>query len=134
MKVYLMGGMKSGWQDRVIQSLPQHSFLDPRSHGLVNAIQYTDWDLKAAREADCGLAYLEGSNPYGYNLAFEMGYMAALGKRLLLVDEKHADNPRALSMLRVAADVFDTLDDAITALEKYPPASPPISNEDTPNG
>ena len=30
-KVYLAGGMRSGWQDEVTQAAPQHEYIDPRS-------------------------------------------------------------------------------------------------------
>lgn len=109
LKVYLAGGMKSGWQDEVIHKVPDCIFLDPRSHGLIDENQYTRWDLEAIQASNLVFAYLEKTNPGGYALALELGYAKALGKPIILVDEKspvakNRDLRRQLGMLYAVSD------------------------------
>jgi hypothetical protein len=69
------------------------------------------------------VACLEGSNPGGYALALEVGFARALGKFVILVDDKSQTNPelaRNLEMVSQSSDVaFGALDEAIQFLEKY---------------
>lgn len=93
-KVYLAGGMKSGWQDLVINEFKFLSFaenvefLDPRSHGLTNEFDYTRADLKMINESNIIFAYLEETNPGGFNTLFELGYARCLGLISILVNDK----------------------------------------------
>jgi hypothetical protein len=118
--IYLAGGMRSNWQDRVISELPMFSFFDPRTHGLKDPDAYTHWDLEAVRKSDWVLAFLEETNPGGFSLALEMGFARALSKRMILVDEKSARNEEAsrrLAMLHSIADYCpSTIDEAIVIL------------------
>ena len=120
MKIYLAGGMKSGWQEKVKAIGPEARYLDPCTHGLQDEHQYTAWDLHAIRACDVLLAYFEADNPSGYGLSLEAGYAHALGKTVVLVDEKSAADPttgRRLGMLRTVADVvFTDLDSGIEFL------------------
>ena len=107
-KVYLAGGFRSGWQDRVVEAVPGLSFTDPRTHGLAEPDQYTFADLVAIECCDWVFAYLEAKNPGGYSLALEVGYARALGKFIVLVDEQTSPEDPAsqyLEMLRASADV-----------------------------
>ena len=89
MKVYLSGGMHSKWRDQVKASVQGGiSWLDPCLHGLGNPAEYTAWDLAAVRKCDVVFAYMETSNPSGVGLALEVGFGLALGKTVVLVDEK----------------------------------------------
>jgi nucleoside 2-deoxyribosyltransferase len=115
-KVYLAGGMRSGWQETVMAACPGVEWLDPRTHGLRDPKEYTAWDLQAVRDADVVFAYLEKSNPYGFNLAFEVGYAHALGKPIIFVDEKHAGTERPCSMIREVSDWSEDLAGGITLL------------------
>lgn len=106
-RIYLAGGMRSGWQDGVIAAFPDISFLDPRSHGLKTPSSYTEWDLWAITICDGVFAYLENDNPGGQNMFFELGYADALGKPYILVDEKQASDPshdRYTGMAQSAAE------------------------------
>ncbi len=103
MKVYLAGGFKSGWQTRVRQEVPEHTYVDPSLTGLTNPAAYTAWDLDAIESCDAVFAYLEESNPGGMNLAFELGYAVALNKVIVLVDEK---DDRYSKMLVETADHY----------------------------
>lgn len=119
-RVYLGGGFRSGWQRRVIEGAPQIGYIDPSKHNLVEASEYTPWDLFAIRSCDVFFGYLELSNPAGYALSLELGYAKALNKLVVLVDEKSGSDPdkaRYFAMLRNTADItFDTLDEGIRFL------------------
>lgn len=106
--VYLAGGLNSGWQDQVRTSAPECEYLDPRSHGLANASAYTVWDLRAVRASDVVFAFLESTNPSGFGLSVEVGYAKALGKLIILIDEKSPSDEvlrRQLRIVQSAADV-----------------------------
>jgi nucleoside 2-deoxyribosyltransferase len=118
--VYLAGGMRVEWRRRVRAALPGVLWLDPTEHGLADVASYTAWDLQSVRDCDVVFAYLEASNPVGYNMAFEVGYAVALGKPVIFVDEKHAGNARPCSMLRqMARHAPETLEDGIQLLKDF---------------
>jgi len=121
MKIYLAGGMKSGWQEKVKSVGPAEArYLDPCHHYLQDERQYTAWDLYAIRACDVLFVYFEANNPSGYGLSLEVGFAHALSKTIVLVDEKTAADPvtgRRLGMLRTVADVvFTDLDSGIEFL------------------
>lgn len=123
LSVYLAGGFQSGWQDKVMQAVPELGYFDPRSHRLKSKAEYTAWDLEAVRRSDCVFAYLESTNPGGYALALEVGFASALGKFVILVDEKSPTNEQAaryLEMLTETSEVhFQTLQEGIDFLKQY---------------
>lgn len=118
--VYLAGGTHSNWQDLAIARLRGWNILDPRTHKLQDERAYTLWDLEAIQRSDWILAYFEGTNPGGYNLALEIGYAKALGKKIMYVDERSGvdENVRRYSgMLRATADLTpNSLNDAVNLL------------------
>jgi len=120
--VYLAGGFQSGWQDRVKIAAPGLRYFDPRWHVLTEHNQYTFWDLEALRRCDWVFAYLEASNPGGYALALEVGFANALGKKIILVDEKSSTDATAkryLSMITECSDVhFQRFEDGVEFLQK----------------
>jgi nucleoside 2-deoxyribosyltransferase len=97
-------------------------FFDPREYKLDTAELYTAWDLNAIRESDWVFAYLEKSNRGGYALALEIGFAKALGKKVLLIDEKSVESEmvaRRFAMLHICADAcFDSLDAGIAFLRE----------------
>src|SRR5262245_9766764 len=97
--VYLAGGFRTKWRDRV-RRLEGFIFLDPSQHHLREPRNYTAWDLDAIRRADVVLAYLEKENPGGYALALEVGYAKALNKRVLFVEDPGDTRHHYLSMIR----------------------------------
>lgn len=116
-RIYLAGGFYSGWQDRVSE-IWEGELVDPRGHRLEKEEEFTFWDLEAIRASDWVVAYLEKTNPGGYALALEVGFAKALGKRVILVDEKSQGDARLrrkLGMVWATADV--TFDDFEKALE-----------------
>lgn len=113
-KVYLAGGFKTGWQERLISTVGEDTFLwlDPSAHGIEDPALYTFWDLNAIKDSDVVFAYLEHSNPAGYALCLEIGYALALGKTVILVDEKKsvfgAYSEKYMDMARHAATIAFT--------------------------
>lgn len=115
--VYLAGGMRSNWQDRVIEALPGLLFIDPRRHGVCDERAYTAWDLTGVRQADIVLGYIERTNPNGAGLALEFGVAATLGKHLLYAEEEGFAHSRYFGMVRSVSDgVYSSLEAAIEAL------------------
>jgi nucleoside 2-deoxyribosyltransferase len=116
-RLYLAGGFHSGWQDRVKSSVSNFNFIDPRVHNLNNETLYTLWDLEAIRQCDWIFAYLEKTNPGCYALSLEIGFAKALGKQILLVDEKSSKDDaskRYLKMVRASSDViFSSFEEAL---------------------
>ena len=122
--VYLSGGHYSGWQENVMKETNDFQFKDPSKNGLTDPRLYTEWDLEAIRSSDIVFAYFEDSNPGGYGLSLEIGYAAALGKHIILVDEKSlhsADAGRHLKIVQATSNVvFDSLSEGINYLKSLP--------------
>jgi len=101
---------------------PAATYRDPRSHGLADGQEYARWDLAAIKDSDIVFAMLEVTNPGGYALALEVGYAKALGKYIVLVDEKSCARPHLrsyLEMLRIVADeVYDSFEEGVQALTR----------------
>lgn len=118
-KIYLAGGFRSNWQADVAARLAgSFDLLDPSAHNIQDPAEYTRWDLDAVRQSDIILANMEATNPGGYSLALEVGFAAALGKRIFLVDQ--VDDPtvkRYFEMVRQCSErVFPTLAEALNHL------------------
>ena len=101
--VYLAGGMKSGWQDRVKKEVPGLIFIDPREHGLSSEEGYTAWDLAGVERADIVLGFMEADNPGGAGLAVEFGWGARANKVLILVEQEGHAQQRYFGMVRALA-------------------------------
>lgn len=133
MKVYLAGGFRSNWQEHVKSAVPMVRYFDPREHNLQDKAQYTLWDLEAIRHCDVVFAYFEKTNEGGYALALELGFAKALGKRIVLVDEKSqfSDTTRRyLGMLHAVAEVvLEDIDEGITFLQSLSWLSETTSTE-----
>jgi len=119
-RVFLSGGFRSGWQDGVVRAYPGVSYLDPRRHGLELPSQYTAKNLADIAEADIVFAHMDVDNPSGFGLALEVGFAKALGKPVILSDEKSAGDPefeRYFATIVETADAsFRSLDAAISRL------------------
>ena len=117
MKIYLAGGMKSGWQKKVKRACRAFDviFFDPCSHGLSDPAQYTLWDLDRIHQCDILFGFMETTNPSGHGLSAEIGYAHGLGKKIILVDEK---SDRYMAIVREIADVvLSSLQDGIVFLK-----------------
>jgi hypothetical protein len=124
-KVYLAGGMKSSWQQKIINSCNglNFEFINPQQHGLDIPSQYTHWDLFGVKNCDILFGYMEEINPSGFGLSAEIGYAKAQGKLIILADEKSPRDERfkrMFAMINNIADVrFDNLYSAIDYLKTY---------------
>jgi len=116
MRIYLSGGMRGDWQDRVMAACPGHDYLDPRSHKLTDPAAYTAWDLDAVRRSDLVFAYMAADNPSGYGLALEVGYAIGLGIPVLLVDE--AKRPEMAIVREAATWLLPSLADGVAELRR----------------
>ena len=117
MRVYLSGGMKSGWQNIVKEKCPNLYFIDPSKHELSSPSQYTLWDLEGVKHCDIVFAYMELDNPSGIGLSLEIGYAKALGKTVILVDAKM---DARMQIVRETADiVFPKLEYGIDFLKSF---------------
>lgn len=114
MEIYLAGGMKTGWQDKVIRRCTDLRFIDPRTHGLQQEAEYTAWDLAAIDRADMVFAYMDTSNPSGFGMSLEVGYAKARGKYIWYVCEDDSARQRYFGMVRSCADrLYSSLDKAL---------------------
>lgn len=88
-KVYLSGGLRSNWQQKVIDSMDAE-WLDPRTlmDMMPNLQGIADIELAWIDECDMVFAYLEYNNPSGLGLSAEIGYARAINKPVVLVDER----------------------------------------------
>ena len=124
MKVYLAGGMKSGWQDVVRREVEHHTYYDPRDHALTNWRHYSAWDLGMIVQCDWVFGYFEKDNPSGYGLCAEIGYGKGLGKQIILVDEISGVSElhsRHLRIVEALADAwFYDFDEGIDFLARLP--------------
>ena len=123
MRIYLSGGMRSGWQDRVKEAIGHwHEFADPRDKGETpdwTWREYGAWDFAHIQTCDLVFAYIEASNPSGYGLAVEIGYAHGLGKPVVLAMEQDHPQARYLSILQCAATVScDNLEQAIDIVRR----------------
>lgn len=123
-KVFLSGGMnESNWQQFVIDQTGKEgfTFYNPREHKLSLSREYTIWDLFYVKNSDVVFAYMQKENPSGYGLTLEIGYATALGKPIILVDERSdVDNKFGgfFEIVRQSSSiVFNNLTDGIKFLK-----------------
>lgn len=103
--IYLAGGFRSTWQDRVMDIKPDFRYVDPRTHAIKDEDKYTWWDLNGVAHSNGVIAYLEHSNPGGHNMAFECGFATCLRKPIIFINENDAFY-KYVGMIRASARVF----------------------------
>lgn len=123
-KVFLSGGFHSNWQQQVIEQLKEKFyFLNPREHGLESPEQYTVWNIHQVKQCDILFAYMETTNPSGYGLALEVGLANALGKTIVLIDERSEKDKtfgRYFQIVQHSSSiVFDNLEAGINFLKAF---------------
>lgn len=124
-KVYLAGGIRSNWQEKVIEANPKLEFYNPRTKEVDRTLtlpEFGTWDLHYIKKCDLVFAYMEKTNPSGIGMSVEMGFAHGLGKTVVLVlepgNEKIKDS--YLQFMKKAADiVFEDLDKAIEYLQLF---------------
>ena len=117
MKMYLAGGFKSGWQDDVKDAIllmrDDAEFFDPRDQLMHDPKHYTAKDLAMIVECDLVFAYMEADNPGMANMAFEIGFAHAIGRKVILINEK---GQRWAEMMHQVSDVYSDVEGALAAL------------------
>jgi nucleoside 2-deoxyribosyltransferase len=127
-KVYLAGGFRSGWQDKV-RAINGFLFLDPKQKERPNGVdlkmsleEYGTWDFHMIRQADIVFVYAEKTNTSCIGLSVEAGYAKGLGKTVILVLEPNHETIKDayLQFIRKASDVtFYDLQKGIDYLNTY---------------
>ncbi len=131
-RVYLAGGYKSGWQDKLKDALKEYNFkwFDPKvkerpksgSAVPMSLEEYGTWDLHHIRQSDIVFAYAERTNPSCIGLAVEIGYAYGIGKTVILVLESghQTIEDRYLLFLSKAASItFSDFGTAMNYLLSY---------------
>jgi hypothetical protein len=123
-KVFLSGGFKSKWQDRIYSKLENDFiFFNPRNHMLEDPNEYTFWDLHYIKQCDILFAYLEKDNPSGLGLIFEIGVAYGLSKTIILVDEKSDQDELFKKYFKIvrhaSTSIFNSFDDGLKYLESF---------------
>lgn len=91
--IYLAGGMKTCWQDRVkadLRKLEERGLVrwnDPRDNLTNNPAEYELLDVMRVQTADIVFGFAEDSNPGLYALCVELALGHAHGARTILVNE-----------------------------------------------
>jgi len=122
-KVYLAGGMRSGWQSD-LQSL-NLDFIDPTDkepERNLSLNEYGSWDLHYVKNCDIVFAYMEKDNPAGTGMAVEIGYAKGLGKTVILCLEENNQhiNDRYLAFMKTVADItFKDFQEAVNYLKLF---------------
>jgi len=117
-RVFLSGGTKSNWQDKIKLAVPGCIFYDPREAGKLDtmkeiAILEREWLDKT----DILFFYFESSNPSGLGSAFEVGYCIAKGIPVIFIDEKKSTHTEWLGIH--CNTVCSDLESGIISLKKY---------------
>ena len=111
----------SNWQKEVIETVKSgYVFYNPREHNLSQSREYTIWDLFYVKQCDIVFAYMQDINPSGYGLTLEIGYAVALGKPVILVDERSIKDEKFRKYFTFVKETvsinFDNLKDGIQFL------------------
>lgn len=127
-KVYLAGGYRSCWQEKV-KSLNGFTWFDPkqkeRPKGKIIPIslnEYGTWDLHFINKSDIVFVYAEKTNPSCIGLAVEIGYAKGIGKTVILILEPNHETieDRYMHFLKKAASItFETLVEGIDYLQSF---------------
>lgn len=120
MIVYLTGGFRGDWHQQVIEQCPQFTFQQSVKYGVYDASKYILKELEMIKSSDVIFVYLESGSRDSHSLSLEIGYAKALGKSIILVDEKSSINFefwQDWDMCRYACDsIFMTLEEGINYL------------------
>jgi hypothetical protein len=123
--VYLAGGMRTRWRERVAEGITGLHVISPsekEQQREMSLAEYGTWDLHFIRQADIIFGYMERTNPSGIGLACELGYAFGKDKTVILVLEKDSEHfkDRYLAFLeKVAGVVFYDLNKGIEYLNTF---------------
>ena len=124
MRIYLAGSF-SNWREQIKQEVPENTYLDPSEHHhLQQEDVYTYLDLEQVRMSELVLVRVEPENPSNYGASLEIGYAAALGIPVTLIDELTPNKDwraKYFGMARsVAQATVSTTTEAIDLLKALP--------------
>lgn len=93
-KVYLSGGMKSGWQDKMPKT-EDVIYFDPRKDSPQNQTmqQFVEADIKAVKNSDVIFCYMEKDNPSGLGATWECAVAVENNIPVITVWEKDYIDP-----------------------------------------
>jgi len=111
--VYLAGGLRSGWQDEVIEACPDVEFLNPRDAYLEakesgepeDPKDYVRRDVEWLRKCDVVFLFQESDLPETANCSWELGYAKALGKLCIYVNQR-VKPERYASLLALTSNCY----------------------------
>jgi nucleoside 2-deoxyribosyltransferase len=128
-KVYLAGGFKSDWANKVKKCSPSLSWINPKDKEFKNGErvvmsvdEYGKWDLHFIKQCDILFVYIERINPSCIGLSCEAGYAKGLGKTVITVLEPNNETIKDsyLSFITQVSDiVFETLEDGVEYLKSF---------------
>ena len=105
-KVYLAGGMRTGWQDKVKEECKDLfdqglvEWKDPRDNKTSDPKLYGPLDRYACDDSRIFFGFAEKSNPLPFPLFMEMGYcLGQENKVIIFVNEIEDSDPRSRPML-----------------------------------
>lgn len=118
LNVFLSGGTKGDWQDKVKNAIPDCFCFDPRDAGKLDTMKaIAELERDWLDSCDILFFYFENSNPSGLGSAFEVGYIVSKGIPVIFVDEKKTSHSEWLGVH--CNEVFHDLDNGISSLKKY---------------
>ncbi len=116
LRIYLIGSFFD-FRDKIIESLPQYEFSDPRTHRQSCMAKLVSDDMGQAESCPVSLFVLpKGKRPGTMSYA-EIGAAAANNNHILVADENEQQD--AL-LKKLARNHFSNLDDAIAFLNTNP--------------
>lgn len=126
-KVYLAGGMRSNWRERVMKEVPNLLYFNPKTKEysdermIWSPDMYGTWDLVHVRICDIIFGYMEKTNPSGIGMAAELGVGYGLGKTNILCLEQNRIIPPRYSdfMKKVAHITFDDFKESVNYLKTF---------------
>lgn len=119
MQVYLAGGMHQNWRERIIDEVPEHSFIDPSDCPYKTEFGGLTWKLDRLYSSHLCLVYMDKANPSGYDLNFEAGFAEGHAITIWFVCDLEPEDPRYnyFGIIRaVATRHFKSIDEVIGAL------------------
>ena len=94
MNIFLAGDIKGEWQADAVAAIhemrPDVEIYDPREHLAHDPKVYTKRDLTAIVDCDMVIAVIEQDHFRYAGIVFLVGFAVALGKKVLLVNERGA--------------------------------------------
>jgi hypothetical protein len=122
LKIYLIGSFHN-FRDRIIESLPEYSFSDPRTHHQSCSAKMVFDDMTEAENCPVALAVFPKGKSRGVMSYSEIGASLVNGNTLITVDEDDNSDP-LLKKLTLPEHYFTSLDSAIEYLASGPKIDP----------